>query len=269
MESRPWWRWALPGPLAAPWLLGLLLCPWTLRPTGGQSVTHTGPPIVVTLANTSVSFNCSITYLYTPKFKDFSVSYLYVDRQGQQSRERKTSCHPSAGTENQTLTKRCRVSFQVHDASATGTYYCLVRWPKFHMKGNGTFILVRDTGYREPSRAPRNVLLFCFIGLLSVLSILGTALLLWKKKEMKGSHKRPARKGPSPAPAPGPPPSTATPEQPPAESLYTALRRRETEIYACMQPEASRTPSGGSLLSQENPHRLENDGEFNLVYENL
>lgn len=38
MESRPPRRWAPPGPLApplaAPWLLGLLLCPWTLRLTG-------------------------------------------------------------------------------------------------------------------------------------------------------------------------------------------------------------------------------------------
>lgn len=38
MESQPPWRWALPGPLAAPlaaaWLLGLLLSPWTLRLTG-------------------------------------------------------------------------------------------------------------------------------------------------------------------------------------------------------------------------------------------
>lgn len=41
--------------------------------------------------------------------------------------------------------------------------------------------LFLDTGYQEPSRAPQNVLLFCFIGLLSVLSILCTALLLWKK----------------------------------------------------------------------------------------
>ena len=40
MESRPWWRWALPGPLAAPWLLGLLLCPWTLRPTGMRFPSH-------------------------------------------------------------------------------------------------------------------------------------------------------------------------------------------------------------------------------------
>ncbi|XP_037016575.1 NFAT activation molecule 1 [Artibeus jamaicensis] len=269
MESWPRRCWAPRGPLVAPWLLGLLLCPWTLRPTGGQSVTHTGLPIVVTLANKSISFNCSITYLYTPKLKDFTVSYFYVDRQGQQGRERRTGCQPIVGTENQTLTTQCRVYPKLSNASATGTYYCFVHWPDFHVKGNGTFILVRDTGYQEPSRAPQNVLLFCFIGLLSVLSIPCTALLLWKKKQMKGSHKRRARKGPSPALAPGPAASTARPEEPPAESLYTALQRRETEIYACMQPEAHRTSSSGSRLSQENPQRLESDGEFNLVYENL
>lgn len=270
MESRPRRPWVPPGPLAAPWLLGLLLCPWTPRPTGGQSVTHTGPAIVVTLANKSVSFNCRITYPYTPKFKNFTVSYYYVDRQGHASAQQKTGCRPAKGTENQTLTQQCRVSPVLLDASATGTYYCYVHWMKLRAKGNGTFILVRDTGYQEPSRGPQNVLLFCFIGLLSVLSILSTALLLWKKKQMKRSHKRPARKGPSPALAPGPAASTTTAEQPAAaESLYTALQRRETEIYACMQPGASRTPSSGSLVSQENPHRFENDDEFNLVYENL
>ncbi|KAF6120620.1 NFAT activating protein with ITAM motif 1 [Phyllostomus discolor] len=271
MESRPRRPWAPPGPLTAPWLLGLLLCPWTPRPTGGQSVTHTGPPIMVTLANKSVSFNCRITYPYTPQFKNFTVRYYYVDRQGHQHLHQKTGCLPAKGKENQTLTQQCSISPKLRDASATGTYYCSVLWQKLTGKGNGTFILVRDTGYREPSRDPRNVLLFCLIGLLSVLSILCTALLLWKKKQMKRSHKRPARKGRSPALAPGPAASTATAEQPPAaaESLYTALQRRETEIYACMQPGASRTPSSGSLVSQENPHRFENDDEFNLVYENL
>ncbi|KAF6120621.1 NFAT activating protein with ITAM motif 1 [Phyllostomus discolor] len=229
MESRPRRPWAPPGPLTAPWLLGLLLCPWTPRPTGGQSVTHTGPPIMVTLANKSVSFNCRITYPYTPQFKNFTVRYYYVDRQGHQHLHQKTGCLPAKGKENQTLTQQCSISPKLRDASATGTYYCSVLWQKLTGKGNGTFILVRDTGYREPSRDPRNVLLFCLIGLLSVLSILCTALLLWKK----------------------------------------ALQRRETEIYACMQPGASRTPSSGSLVSQENPHRFENDDEFNLVYENL
>lgn len=38
-----------------------------------------------------------------------------------------------------------------------------------------------DTGYQEPPRGPRKLLLSCFVGILAVLSILATALLLWKK----------------------------------------------------------------------------------------
>ncbi|XP_054438535.1 NFAT activation molecule 1 isoform X1 [Pteronotus mesoamericanus] len=270
MESRPVRRGAPRGALTAPWLLGLLLSPWTLLLTGGQSVTHTGLPIMVTLAKKAVSFNCSITYPYTEKYKNFVVSYFYVDRQGQKREGQKTSCQPRMGTENQTLTTKCKISPKLPDTSATGTYYCSVKWSsQSTMNGNGTFILVRDTGYRESSGVPQMILFCCFIGLLSVLSILGTALLLWKKKQMKGSQKHPARKGASPAAAPGPAPSPAKPEQPPAESLYMALQRQETEVYACMQPETSRPPFGRSLLPKENPHRFENDGEFNLVYENL
>lgn len=37
MERRPPWWWATPGLLAAPWLLGLLMCAWTLRLTGTPS----------------------------------------------------------------------------------------------------------------------------------------------------------------------------------------------------------------------------------------
>ena len=38
-----------------------------------------------------------------------------------------------------------------------------------------------DTGYQEPPQSPQKLLLFCFVGILAVLSILATALLLWKK----------------------------------------------------------------------------------------
>lgn len=37
MESWPPGRWAPPGPLSAPWLLGLFLLPWTLKLTGTPS----------------------------------------------------------------------------------------------------------------------------------------------------------------------------------------------------------------------------------------
>ncbi|KAM8779855.1 NFAT activation molecule 1 [Rhynchonycteris naso] len=215
MKRRPLRWWAPLGPLTAPWLLGLLLSPWTLQLTGGQLVTHTGLPIVVSLANKAVSFSCRITYPYIPKFKAFTVGYFYVDRQGQESTEEQIGCQPSTGQENQTHTTECQVTPKLPNASATGTYYCSVHWPSSRKKGNGTFILVRDIGYREPPRASQKVLYFCIIGLLSVLGILGTALLLWKKKQMKASWKHLARKGPALR--------NASPEQPPAESesIYT------------------------------------------------
>ncbi|XP_039719218.1 NFAT activation molecule 1 [Pteropus medius] len=257
MESPP----QPPGPLKAPWLLGLLLSPWTLQLAGGQSVIHTGAPILVSLANKAVSFGCSITYLYTPKFKTFTVSYFHVDLQGQESSKKQTSCQPSTGTENQTHTTQCEVTLKLPSASATGTYYCSVHWPHLRVKGNGTFILVRDTGYQEPPQGSQKILFFCFIGILSVLSVLGTALLLWKKKQMWAPRKQLARKGPAP--------STASSKQPPTESVYTALQRRETEVYACMQNEASSPPPSQSVFSQEKPHGFENDSDFNMVYENL
>lgn len=266
MESRPPRRWAPPGPLAAPWLLGLLLCPWTLRLTGGQSVAHTGPPILASLANQAVSFGCRITYPYTPEFKTFTVGYFYVNRQGQESAEEPTGCQPSAGQENQTHTTACWVTPKLPSALATGTYYCSVRWPHARARGPGTFILVRDTGYREPPRVPEKVLLLSFIGILGALSVLGTALLLWKKTQMRASWRQLAQRIPA---AKIPAPSTAHPEQPPAESLYTALQRQDTEVYACMQSEAGSPPARRTFLSQENAHRFQDESDFNLVYENL
>lgn len=118
---------------------------------------HTGAPILVSLANKAVSFGCSITYLYTPKFKTFTVSYFHVDLQGQESSKKQTSCQPSTGTENQTHTTQCEVTLKLPSASATGTYYCSVHWPHLRVKGNGTFILVRGeaTSVALPRAKPR------------------------------------------------------------------------------------------------------------------
>ncbi|KAM9684078.1 NFAT activation molecule 1 isoform 1-T1 [Dama dama] len=183
MESWSPRRRARRGPLPAPGLLGLILLPWTLPLAGAEerSVTHTGLPILVSLANKAVSFHCSITYPYTPEFKNFTVRYFHVDLQGRTSSEEKISCQPGTGSENQTHTTVCPITLKPPNASATGTYYCSVLWPDSKMMGEGTFILVRDTGYQEPPRGPRKLLLSCFVGILAVLSILATALLLWKK----------------------------------------------------------------------------------------
>ncbi|XP_072599231.1 NFAT activation molecule 1 isoform X2 [Vulpes vulpes] len=229
MESRPPRRWAPPAASWGPWLLGLLLFPWTLQLTGGQSVTHSGDPILVSLANKAVSFNCKITYSYTPEFKDFTVWYFHVDLKSQRSLNKQVNCPPTQGKENQTYTLQCQVTLKLPNASATGTYYCCVNWPNVHRISDGVFILVRDTGYRGPPQNPQKLLLLCFTGLLTALSILVTALLLWKK----------------------------------------VLQHRDTEVYSCIQNEARSLPPTQSLLSQEKLNRFLDDSEFNLVYENL
>nr|XP_020023785.1 NFAT activation molecule 1 isoform X1 [Castor canadensis] len=191
MESWLPWCWAQAGPLSPPsrlrasQLLCLLLVPWTLQLAGGQSVIHTGLPIVVSLANTAISFSCRITYQYTPQFKDFTVTYFHVDLHGQKSSEEKTNCRPSQGTENQTFILDCQIMPRLPDSSATGTYYCCVHWPGSMVQGNGTFILVRDMGYQQPPPSSQKALLFGFTGLLTALSILITALLLWKKVQVE------------------------------------------------------------------------------------
>ncbi|XP_031527668.1 NFAT activation molecule 1 isoform X1 [Vicugna pacos] len=233
------------------WFPGANLLP------GGQSVTHTGLPIVVSLANKAVSFSCRITYPYIPELKNFRVSYFHVDLQGQKSSEEQTGCKLHQGRENKTHTTVCQVTPKLPNASATGTYYCSVHWQNSSITGNGTFILVRDTGYQDPSQGPQKLLLFCFVGLLTVLSILGTALLLWKKKQKHVAQKC---LGPRAAGSLG---------QPPSESVYTDLQCRETEVYTCIQKEASSPSSTQGLLSQEKQRRFEDDSEFNLVYENL
>ncbi|XP_035121022.2 NFAT activation molecule 1 [Callithrix jacchus] len=243
MKSQPPTWWALPGSACPPGpptppqlLLGLLLLPRTLQLAGGQSVTHSSLPIVASLANSPVSFSCRISYPYTSQFKAFTVSYFHEDLHGQRSPEKPTDCHPGSGIENQTYTLNCLVTLVPPDASATGTYYCSVHWPHTMARGNGTFILVRDTGYREPPRSPQKLLLFGFTGLLSVLSVVGTALLLWKKRQMQAPRKDPTRKCPAPR-------SASSPKQPPAESVYTALKRRETEVYACIESETGSPPT--------------------------
>ncbi|XP_070362879.1 NFAT activation molecule 1 [Equus asinus] len=255
MESRPARR-------RGPGLLGLLLLPWTLPLAGGQSVIHIGPPIVVSLANEPVSFGCRITHPYAPELQDVRVHYYRVDLQGHRSSEKWTGCQLNPGKENQTSTQECRVTLKLPNSSATGTYYCSISWAGSRVKGNGTFILVRDMGYREPPQDPQKLLLCSFTGLLTVLSIVGTALLLWKKKQMQAPRKHPAQKCPAPSTASGQ-------EQPPAESIYTALQRRETEVYSCIQNEASSAPFTQGHLSQEKLHRFKDDSEFNMVYENL
>nr|XP_008273363.1 NFAT activation molecule 1 [Oryctolagus cuniculus] len=235
----------------------LALLPWTPQRAGGQSVTHIGPPIVVSLANTFVSFRCRVTCPDIQGFKNITVGYFNKDVQGHASSEKSITCRPVPGTENKTCSLECEAVIRLPGASATGTYYCSLYWQGFTVNGDGTFILVRDSGYREPPQSSQKALLFGFTGLLTVLSVLATALLFWKKKQMGAPGKR---SDPRPAGA-----ST----RPAAEAVYTALQHRETEVYACIEQEACNPPLAGNPVSQGKLHRVEDDHEFNEVYENL
>lgn len=106
-------------------------------------MTHTGAPILVTLANKAVSFNCSITYPDSPGLQNFTTWYFHVDLQGQESPREQIKCSPDLSRENQGHTLQCRVTPDLPSASATGMYYCCVRWPDSHRISEGVFILVR------------------------------------------------------------------------------------------------------------------------------
>ncbi|XP_069855800.1 NFAT activation molecule 1 isoform X3 [Dipodomys merriami] len=204
---------------------GWLLASWALQLAGGQSITHTGLPIVVSLANRTASFSCTITYQYTPQFRHFHVTYFQVDLEGRKSKESPTGCQPSQGIENRTYTLDCQVTPPLPNALAT------------------------DTGYQEPPPSPQKALLFSFTGLLATLSVLLTALLLWKKKQMLVPLKRSTHARPDPRP-------TSRPTQPPEDSLYTALQRRETEVYSYIESKAGSLPSAAGSPPSQPSHCL-------------
>lgn len=265
MASAVWGPGGIPAPLqpapsrVLPPFLRLLLVPWTLQLAGGITVTHTDLPIRVSLANTDMSFSCKIHNFLATEIFMFTVSFFYVDIHGEKSSEKPIACQPRPGMENQTMD--CMVQLSLPNASATGTYYCQV---KGHVtsKSDGIFILVRDTGYQPPSFKVQEALLLSFTGLLSVLGVLGTALLFWKKKQIAALGKHTAKT------CPGPKPTIGT-TKPPAESIYTSLQRRETEVYACIEGETGSPVSSQSSDTKGKMNRVEDDREFNLVYENL
>ncbi|XP_020838435.1 NFAT activation molecule 1 [Phascolarctos cinereus] len=243
--------------------LGLILLPWTLQPGGGQRLTQLGEPIQVTLARHHLPLTCEVTYPYTPAFTKYTFSYYHIDLQGRQSPPVWASCSQTPGVKNMTHTEMCSFTLTaLHNASATGTYYCLVKWPSHKEAGRGTFILVRDAGYKEPPESSKKILLFTFTGLLAVLSILGTGLLLWKaKKQRKSAKKIPHQKDSGPAGR------SADPTPVRAGSIYTALQPHQAEVYDCLQNESSVPPSEWSPPTQT--QKQMGVEELNTIYENF
>lgn len=123
-------------------------------PTGGITVTHTGLPIRVLLANTDMSFSCKIHNFLGTEIFMFTVSFFYMDIHGEKSSEKPIACQPRPGMENQTMD--CMVQLSLPNASATGTYYCRV---KGHVisQSDGIFILVRGKASSHILPGRRNV----------------------------------------------------------------------------------------------------------------
>ncbi|NXQ49797.1 NFAM1 protein, partial [Catharus fuscescens] len=117
------------------------------------------------------------------KYTKFSIYYYRIN-----SLDQKTSIYNSSknvdipsGKQNTTATIHYNYSITpLGNTASTGTYYCEVKWSDTQKKGNGVFVLVRDTGYVNTSYGWE--ILVTLTVLLAVLSITATALLLWKRK---------------------------------------------------------------------------------------
>lgn len=247
-----------PSWLPAWCFLCLLPVPQTLQLTGLVSLTHTSLPIMVSLANTDVFFSCRIED-FTRLQRDLPVKLFHTDIHGRRRWEKQINCQHRPGMENHT--RDCMVKLSQANTSATGIYYFIVEGEETY-QSDGVVILVRDTVYQPPAFKVQEALMLGFTSLMSVLGVLGTALLLWKKKQISvlGKHTAKTCSGLK---------STVGTTKPPAESVYTSLQRRETEVYACMKEETGSPVFSQSPATKEKLNRFEDDNEFNLVYENL
>ncbi|XP_021038921.2 NFAT activation molecule 1 isoform X2 [Mus caroli] len=196
---------------------------------------------------------------FTGLQRDLPVNLFHTDIHGRRRWERQINCQHRPGMENHT--KDCMVKLSRPNTSATGIYYFIVEVEETY-QSDGVVILVRDTVYHPPAFKVQEALMLGFTSLMSILSVLGTALLLWKKKQISVLGKHTAKTCPGLK-------STVGTTKPPAESVYTSLQRRETEVYACMKEETGSPVFSQSPATKEKLNRFEDDNEFNLVYENL
>ncbi|XP_071891663.1 NFAT activation molecule 1 isoform X2 [Anas platyrhynchos] len=155
---------------------------WSLLCEGGDVDVQQNPLIQVALLKEEVSIPCEVTFLYTLKYTRFSISYYWFNSLGQRTsiynRDEHVQIPP--GKENTSITKSYNHKTMPLESHSSGTYYCEVRWGEILKMGNGVYILVRETGYTETSYGWD--ILITFTTLLAALSIIATALLVWKRK---------------------------------------------------------------------------------------
>ncbi|KAM9173709.1 NFAT activation molecule 1 [Pangshura tecta] len=155
------------------------------RQVGGQKVSVKQTPLIqVAFANENVSMKCLVSYPYMNEYITFTIHYYWVNSEGKRVtiNEHSVSETIPTGQTNQTTEKDYPHTVGTpENPPATGTYYCKANWRSKTETGNGVFILVRDTGYREPSPGMWKFLI-ALTTIFTILSITETALLLWKRK---------------------------------------------------------------------------------------
>ncbi|XP_032914746.1 NFAT activation molecule 1 isoform X1 [Catharus ustulatus] len=230
---------------------------------GGSVDVQQKPPIQVTLLKEGISIPCEVKFPYMPKYTKFSIYYYWIN-----SLDQKTSIYNSSknvdipsGKQNTTAAIHYNYSITpLENSASTGTYYCEVKWSDTQKKGNGVFVLVRDTGYVNTSYGWE--ILVTLTVLLAVLSITATALLLWKRKVLCPRKNQPnilRQKVETQLPS-------ANPLPPP---VYDSLDVQQVDVYSSLENSTNNPPKRKSPPGKT-PKKQEALEEFSdTLYENI
>ncbi|XP_034630841.1 NFAT activation molecule 1 [Trachemys scripta elegans] len=242
-------------------LNAIFLLLWLLqrggRQVAGQKVSVKQTPLIqVAFANENVSMKCLVSYPYMKEYTTFTIYYYWVNSEGKRVTIKNFSVSEAipTGQMNQTTEKDYPYTIgPSENPPATGTYYCEARWKSTTEKGNGVFILVRDTGYREPSPGTWKFLI-ALTTILTILSITGTALLLWKRKtcHLVSCPKLVVCPGRCPDVLQRCPDLSTGAQAPsgssePSGSIYTCLESHQAEVYSVLEDNTN------SLSLEKNP----------------
>ncbi|XP_030043293.1 NFAT activation molecule 1 isoform X2 [Microcaecilia unicolor] len=242
-------------------LLGGLQC----RGDRITSVTQ-WPPFQVTLTNRPVNINCNITCMNSPECANFTLNFYKLDSEGKEVplAGYPKNIHPAVNT------TACSVAF-LWDSSVQDTYYCSATWQSESKKGGGTFIDIRDEGYRLLQEGYWS-LHFCLIAISSILVVLGcaetVALLLWKKKgyplwsHEKSDQKDTCQQEVTPC-------TSRTVETCRASDIYTSLQPCQANIYDVIEEGACAQPKKKDLPGPIPKSASDSASNFDDVYENL
>ncbi|TFK07224.1 PWWP domain-containing protein MUM1 [Platysternon megacephalum] len=242
-------------------LNAIFLLLWLLQRGGwqvaGQKVSVKQTPLIqVAFANEEVSMKCLVSYPYMKEYTTFTIHYYWMNSEGKKVTIKNCSVSEAipTGQMNQTTEKNYPHTIgPTENSPATGTYYCEAKWKSTTETGNGVFILVRDTGYREPSPGTWKFLI-ALTTILTILSITETALLLWKRKicHLVSCPKLVVCPGRCPDVLQRCPDLSTGAQAPsgssePSGSIYTCLESHQAEVYSVLEDNTN------SLSLEKNP----------------